>query len=93
MKIKTFIWLDEIVDKLEVKHRISREEVVCAFKGRTHFRFVEKGDRKGEDLYAAMGRAYGRYVIVFFIYKKDNKALIISARDMTKGEKKLYEKN
>jgi len=34
----------------------------------------------------------GRYLIVFFIYKKDNRALILSARDMTPAERKRYEK-
>jgi uncharacterized DUF497 family protein len=34
----------------------------------------------------------GRYLIVFFIHKKDNRALILSARDMTSAERKRYEK-
>ena len=34
----------------------------------------------------------GRYLIVFFVYKRNGRALIISARDMTKSERrKFYE--
>lgn len=53
----------------------------------------EKGYRSGENVYAAMGRTTsGRYLIVFFIYKTDKHVLILSARDMTKSERRLYEK-
>ncbi len=56
------------------------------------FRFVEKGHHKGENVYAALGQTYeGRYLIIFFVYKRNGRALIISARDMTKSERKLYE--
>ena len=34
----------------------------------------------------------GRFLIVFFVYKKGNQALILSARDMTDAERKRYEK-
>jgi uncharacterized protein len=57
------------------------------------FRFVEKGHRAGENVYAAMGQTKsGRYLIVFFIYKKDGRIVILSARDMTPAERKRYEK-
>lgn len=32
----------------------------------------------------------GRYLTLFFIYKPNNLALIISARDMDEKERKLY---
>lgn len=48
---------------------------------------------EGEDLYNALGRAEsGRYLSVFFIRKLNNKALIITARDMNKRERIRYEK-
>jgi len=34
----------------------------------------------------------GRYLIVFFVYKKKGQALILSARDMTDVERDRYEK-
>ncbi len=33
----------------------------------------------------------GRYLIVFFVYKRDKSALILSAREMTQGERRRYE--
>ncbi len=31
------------------------------------------------------------YLIVFFVFKQDGQALILSARDMTKAERRNYE--
>jgi uncharacterized DUF497 family protein len=52
---------------------------------------VEKGDVSGEDVYLGLGETgSGRYLSVFFIHKKN--AVVISARDMTKKERKIYGK-
>ena len=84
MKISGIIWIDEIIEKLEQKHNVQQD----------HFRFVETGHRPGENVYAAMGRTdAGRFLIVFFVLKKDKRALIVSARTMTDAERKRYEKN
>ena len=57
-----------------------------------YFRFVVKGHRVGENVYAALARTKsGRYLMVFFIYKKDGRAIILSARDMTSSERRRYE--
>lgn len=57
------------------------------------FRFLEKGERSGEDVYTALGQTNGgRYLAVMFIYKKSKDALILSARSMAPREKRLYGK-
>lgn len=93
MKITGFIWLEEVVDKLAEKHGIEQREVREAFADRPRFRLVEKGHHPGEDVYAAFGQTQaGRYMIVFFVYKRDGRALILSARDMTSAERRGYGK-
>ncbi len=92
MKIKGIIWLDEILDKLIGKHNVYQHEVKEILNTKPHFRFVEKGHRSRENVYAAMGQTDGgRYLVVFFVHKIDRRALILSARDMTKAERRLYE--
>jgi uncharacterized DUF497 family protein len=93
MRISSIIWLEDIVDKLERKHAVKQEEVKQIFANSPHFRFVEKGHRRGENVYSAMGQTVaGRYLIVFFVLKKDNRALILSARGMTGPERSKYAK-
>ncbi len=93
MFIDDFIWLPDILDKLMVKHQVTQDEVEETFFNSARYRFVESGYRKGEDVYAAGGQTdAGRYLIVFFIYKSNNTALILSARDMDKKERRRYER-
>lgn len=93
MYIEDCIWLSDILVKLFVKHRVTQEEVEEIFFNRPKYRFVESGYRDGEDVYSAAGQTdAGRYLIVFFIQKQDNLALILSARDMDQKERRRYEK-
>ncbi len=93
MYINAFLWLPDIVEKLMVKHHVTPEEAEEIFFNRPRFRFVESGFRPDEDVYCACGQTdSGRYLIVFFIHKPDDSALILSAREMTKKERKRYER-
>lgn len=93
MKIEGLIWLDEVLEKIERKHNVKKNEVREVFAKKPQFRFVEKGHRLGENVYAALGRTNaGRYLIIFFIYKKGKSAFILSARNMTDSERRKYEK-
>jgi uncharacterized DUF497 family protein len=91
MRVREVIWLPEIEDKLWNKHRITALEAEEVLFGEPHIRFVEQGHQEGEDLYAAYGQTDGgRYVMVFFVLKRENQALVISARDMEGKERKTY---
>ena len=93
MRARGVIWLREVVDKLAWKHHVTTDEAEEALAAARRFRFIETGDVEGEDLYAAMGRtAAGRYLIIYFVYKATTEALIISAREMTRKEKRSYAK-
>ena len=93
MIIEDFVWLPSIIEKVEVKHRVSQDEVEEVFFNKARYRFVESGHQKGDDVYAAAGQTDGgRYLIVFFIYKSPRTALILSGRDMDKKERRRYER-
>lgn len=93
MRITGIIWLEDIVDKLAVKHDVDLHEVREILKGQPLFRRMERGHRSGEDVYGAFGQTEdGRYLVVYFVLKKDGRALIISARDMSRTERRLYER-
>ncbi len=87
MYVDDFIWLAKFVEKIVYKHGVFPEEVEEVFFNHPRFYFSHKGHVQGEDLYMAMGQTDSdRYLSVFFILKSDNRALIISARDMDKTE-------
>ena len=78
MKLSGIIWLQEIVEKINVKHRVTQDEVRDVLRIPSHFRFVEKGHRRGENVYSAMGQtSAGRYLVVFFVREKTQQALIV----------------
>ena len=92
MEIRELVFLDRIVEKLDRKHRVKPQEVEEIFFQSPKIRFVEKGYRKDENVYAALSQTYaGRYLIVFFVYKQNKNALILSARDMDNAERKRYQ--
>ncbi len=92
MKIIGLIWYENIIEKLEQKHNVQQHEVLEVLANNPKFRYVENGLQPDENVYAALGRTdAGRYIIIFFIYKNDKRALVVSARDMTGAERKKYE--
>ena len=56
MEIETLIWLRSVVGKLAGKHQVDTLEVEELLSSRPKIRFVEKGTRKGEDVYLALGQ-------------------------------------
>ena len=93
MKIRDTIWLQRVVDKLLVKHDVTTEEVDAAIHRLSHVKRLEKGHFENEDLFSGFGRSdAGRYLTIFFIYKSTQEALIISARESTKREKRYHGK-
>ncbi|OHB70510.1 MAG: hypothetical protein A2W23_02860 [Planctomycetes bacterium RBG_16_43_13] len=93
MEINDIIWLDVFVDKIWSKHHVSTNEVDELLNAAPKIRLIEKGDVKDENMYTAMGQTRGgRYLCIFFILKIHGMALVVSARDMSHKERKLYEK-
>jgi uncharacterized DUF497 family protein len=91
LDIVGLIWLEEIIEKLARKHHVEPLEVRETLANSPSFRFIEQGHRPGENVYSASGQSdSGRYLIIFFVYKSDKRALILSARDMTASERRRY---
>jgi len=92
MQIDYIVCPEKIENKLESKHHVTVREARQVLLSKPRIRFVEKGYTEGNDVYAAFGKTFGgRHLSVFFIHKPETKAaIIISARDMSKKEKKSY---
>ena len=93
MQVDEIIWLSQFVKKITKKHNVLTTEVEEVFANQPNFRFVNKGKRDGENIYSALGQTDGgRYLSIFFILKPNNRALVISARDMDRKERRQYDK-
>ena len=66
MLIQDVIWLEDVEEKIIQKHHVWPEEVDQVFQAHPHVRFMERGHRQNEDLYAAFGQTdVGRYLVVY----------------------------
>ena len=92
MRIDHIVCPDHIAEKLETEHHVTVQEAREVLLSYPRIRFAEKGHTPGEDVYVAFGQTFaGRYLAVFFVYKPVTAtAIIISARDMSKRERKTY---
>jgi len=91
MDISDIKILDE--EKLRRKHNVQSYEVEEVLWGNARFFLAEAGHIEGEDVYRALGQTdAGRYLIVFLIYKRNQTALVLSAREMTRKERTRYGK-
>lgn len=93
MKIAGLIWLDDVIEKIETKHHVTLTEIEEVFARKPKAKKMRRGHFRGEHVYRALGQTKaGRYLTVFFIHKLTHEALILSARDMDKKERKSYAK-
>lgn len=91
-RIRGLIYPQDVEEKNLRKHGVRADEVQELFSATPVFWFLEKGRRRGEDLYAAANRlSNGRSLIAFFIHKRSREALVLSAREMTRAERSRYE--
>jgi uncharacterized DUF497 family protein len=91
LRLYDIIWNERFVVKIAEKHNVTTDEVEEVLFSAPHIRRAEKGKVKGEHLYTAYGRtSAGRYLVVFFIHKPRGAALPISARDMTRAERRYF---
>lgn len=79
------------MEKIEAKHGVLAWEVDEVFTRKPKIRKMNTGRFRGEDVFRALGRTEaGRYLAIFFIHKRTGAALILSARDMDRKERKIY---
>lgn len=86
MKINDFIWDDGNIDHI-ARHGVTPDEAEEVFVNRPKF-FKSRQER-----YAALGKSsQGRYLFVVFLYQGKGCARVVTARNMTKTERRLYQK-
>ena len=85
IKIKEFQWDGKNEKHILRRHNVAKSEAEEVFIGDPYFRIGRNGTR-----YVYGQTSSGRYLFVVYLYLGNGVARIITARDMTKGERKLY---
>ncbi len=85
IKLIKFQWDTKNIHHLLYRHNVTREEAEQVFIGDPYFR---KG--KDETRYAYGQTDSGRYLFLVYRYLGKGVVRVITARDMTEGERRLY---
>lgn len=84
MEIERLVWNQKTREKIAKKHHLSRQEVEEVFARDYHIRCFGK-------LYHAYGQsAVGRYLFVVSLPLGRGRAQVVTAREMTRKERRLY---
>ncbi|MCX5855484.1 MAG: BrnT family toxin, partial [Deltaproteobacteria bacterium] len=86
MKIENITWDEDTVDHIS-RHAVSPEEVEEVLFNDSDSPRIMRGK---ENRYLAYGKTYAVRVLRVVLIIANRKTRIITARDMTDGEKKLY---
>ncbi len=81
-----------VADKIAWKYSVSIEEVYEVFWNEYDRVVIHKSDRLS-GTYVALGRTEaGRYLAVAFAPQPGRRARVLTARDMTRAERRLYKR-
>ena len=87
-----FEWDEGNLTKNWEKHGVSEGECEQIFFSRPLVIKSDKKHSRGEDRYYALGRTNAERLLFVAFTVRDNKLRVISARDMTRSERKRYER-
>jgi uncharacterized protein len=86
-----FEWDEGKADSNLIKHGVSFDEAQTIFNDSLYVDFYDPDHSENEDRYLIIGESSrGRLLIVSYT-ERDNKNRLISARETTKSERKMYE--
>lgn len=87
----TFEWDEGNIKKNFVKHNVNNKEAEEAITNKPTFLFVDEGHAEKEKRYGLYGKTdNGRRLSIVFTIRRE-KIRIISARDMSRRERRAYE--
>lgn len=91
-KLSGFEWDDGNIDKNKRKHQVEKVECEEVFFNQPLVIFSDKKHSQEESRYYVLGKTMrDRKLFVAFAIR-NNKIRVVSARDMSRKERKIYEK-
>lgn len=91
VKIEEFDWDEGNKSKNKAKHKVSVKEAEQVFFDKTHKTFEDRAHSQLEIRYKALGVTKKKRKLHITFTIRFGKIRVISARDMSKRERKIYE--
>lgn len=88
-----FVWDNGNKDKNRMKHRVTNEECEETFFDKEKRIYKDKLHSIDEDRFILLGKTKKRRLLYVVFTVRNKKIRIISARDVNRKERGLYEKN
>ena len=88
-----FDWDDGNRYKNEKKHQVRSVECEEVFFSKPLLLFADKKHSQNENRYYVLGKTRKNRKLFIVFVVRNNKIRVISARDMSKKEREIYEKN
>lgn len=90
--IESFDWDKANIKKNEIKHNVFYKECEQVFFDKPIY-FKDEKHSKIEDRFYAIGETKKSRLLIIIFTKRNGKVRVISARNQSKKEKKLYDNN
>jgi hypothetical protein len=87
-----FVWDKGNIDKSWKKHRVTNQECEEVFFDKKKKIYKDKLHSIGEDRFILLGKTKKKRLLYVVFAVRNKKIRIISARDINKKERRLYEK-
>ena len=88
MRYKNLIWSRSVIEKLQVKHNVTPEEVAEAY-----FNRQKQVKRGSDDIYYVYSQTHaGRYLLVVLADKGDEGYKVVTGRDMDQAERRYFQR-
>lgn len=92
LQISQFVWNEDIIEHI-AKHNVTPEEVEEVCFGQPLIVKSKQAAKGANPTYYALGQTEtGRYLFIMFIYFKQGRAMVVTARDMDQAERKYYQR-
>lgn len=92
LQISQLVWNEHIIEHI-ARHNVLTEEVEEVCFGQPLIMKSKQAVKGVNPTYYALGQTEaGRYLFIMFIYFKQGRAIIVTARDMDQAERKYYQR-
>lgn len=91
-ELKSFDWNKWNIEKNLVKHKVYFQECEEVFFNRPFFKLIPLTEKTTEQRYYAFGITDRKRKITIVFTVRNKKMRVISARDMSEKERRIYEK-